>query len=83
MRALSLCSPRYTAFDRRMHGAEAGILSSVNASGEVFAAVLTSPRRSFGAGQEGGEYLVLLLHLPLKRLRAMPRFLWYALSIMR
>ena len=43
--------------------------------------MLTSPWRSFGAGQEGGEYLVLLLYLPLKRLRALPRFLWYALLI--
>ena len=31
--------------------------------------------------QEGGEHVVLL-YLPLKRLRAMPRFLWYALLIM-
>src|SRR5215831_13298373 len=41
------------------------------------------PWRSFRVPDPGREYLALLTYLPLKRLRALPRFLWYTAKVQR
>jgi hypothetical protein len=39
------------------------------------------PWRSFRVPGPGREYLALFAYLPLKRFRALPRFLWYVLQV--
>ena len=44
--------------------------------------LMTSPWKSSTAAEEGREYLaLLLLYLPLEKLRAIPRFSWYTLLV--